>query len=78
MSMPRVSGLAIRVVRSWFDGGVIIPDTDFFNCICLFLAVLGLPCHTQASSSYEEWQLLFVTMHGSLLAVATLVWEHGL
>ena len=47
----------------------------FFN---LFLAVLGLHCCTRAFSSCSEWGLLFVTVHGLLIAVASLVAEHGL
>ena len=49
--------------------------TDF---IYLFLAVLGLCCCTQAFSSCGEWGLLFVAVHGLLIAVASLFAEHGL
>ena len=45
--------------------------------IYLFLAVLGLRCCTRAFSSWGERGLLFVAMHGSLTAVASLVAEHG-
>ena len=44
--------------------------------IYLFLAVLGLCCCVQAFSSCGEWGLLFVA--GLLIAVASLVAEHGL
>ena len=44
----------------------------------LFLAVLGLCCGTQAVSSWGEWGLLFVVVCGLLIAVASLVVEHGL
>ena len=47
----------------------------FFN---LFLAVLGLRCCTQAFSSCGEQGLLFVAVRGLLIAVASLVVEHGL
>ena len=43
----------------------------------LFLAALGLRCCTQASSSCE-WGLLFAAVCGLLIAVASLVVEHGL
>ena len=45
--------------------------------IHLFLAALGLRC-TQTFSSCGEWGLLFVAVHGLLIAVASLVVEHGL
>ena len=51
----------------------------FFNIfICLFLAALGLRCCTQAFSSCSEQGLLFVAVHGLLIAVASLAAEHGL
>ena len=42
------------------------------------LAVLGACCCAQAFSSCGEWGLLFVAVHGLLIAVASLVVEHGL
>ena len=50
----------------------------FFNFIYLFLAVLGLCCCTRAFSSCGEQGLLFVVVSGLLIAVASLVAEHGL
>ena len=47
----------------------------FFN---LFLAVLGLRCCAQAFSSCNEQGLLFIAVHGLLIAVASFVVEHGL
>ena len=44
----------------------------------LFLAALGLRCCTRAFSSGGEWGLLFVAVRGLLIAVASLVVEHGL
>ena len=44
----------------------------------LFLAALGLCCCVWAFSSCSEWGLLFVVVHGLLIAVASLVVEHGL
>ena len=46
--------------------------------IHLFLAALGLPCCVQAFSSCGEWGLHFVVVRGLLIAVASLVVEHGL
>ena len=43
-----------------------------------FLAKLGLRCCAQAFSSCGEWGLLHVVVHGLLIAVASLVAEHGL
>ena len=51
----------------------------FFKKIyLLFLAVLGLHCCTRAFSSCGEQELLFIVMHGLLVAVASLIAEHGL
>ena len=56
-------------------------------CVCVYmliylfiylLAVLGLHCCVRAFSSCSEWGLLFVAVHGLLIAVASLVAEHGL
>ena len=44
----------------------------------LFLAVLGLCCCAQAFSSCSEQGLLFVAVHGLLIAVASLVAQHRL
>ena len=44
----------------------------------LFLAVLGLRCYMRAFSSCGERGLLFVAVRGLLIAVASLVAEHGL
>ena len=46
--------------------------------IYLFLAALGLRCHSLAFSSCGKRGLLFVAGHGLLIAVASLVVEHGL
>ena len=44
----------------------------------LFLAVLGLRCCVQAFSRCGEWELLLVAVCVLLIAVASLVAEHGL
>ena len=46
--------------------------------IYLFLALLVLRCCPRAFSSCGEWGLLFVVVHRLLIAVASLVAEHGL
>ena len=46
--------------------------------IYLFLAALGLCCCSQAFSSCGERGLLFIAVHRPLIAVASLVAEHGL
>ena len=51
---------------------------SFLNFIYLVLAVLGLHCCTLTFSSCGQWGLLFVTVRGPLIAVASLVAEHGL
>ena len=42
------------------------------------MAALGLPCHVWAFSSCSEQGLLFLVVHGLLIAVASLVVEHRL
>ena len=46
--------------------------------IYLFLAALGSHCCARAFSSCGERGLLFVAVRGFLIAVASLVAEHGL
>ena len=53
----------------------------FFNInlfIYLFLSALGLRCCAWAFSSCGEWGLLFVVVRGLLIAVTSLIAEHGL
>ena len=50
----------------------------FIYFIYLFLAALGLCCCVRAFSSCGERGLLFVAVHRLLIAVASLVAEHGL
>ena len=42
------------------------------------MAVLSLHCCARAFSSCGELELLFIVVHGLLIAVASLVVEHGL
>ena len=50
----------------------------FYLFIYLFMAVLGLRCCAWAFSSCGGRGLLFIAVHGLLIAVASLVAEHGL
>ena len=50
----------------------------FIYFIYLFLAALGLRCCTRAFSSCSKQGLLFIAVHGLLVAVVSLVVEHGL
>ena len=50
----------------------------FLLILFLFLAALGLCCCAQAFSGCDERGLLFVAVRGLLIAVASLVAEHGL
>ena len=51
---------------------------SFKILVYLFLSVLGLRWGTQAFASCCEPGLLFVVVHGLLMAVASLVVEHKL
>ena len=65
----------LRLSCTWFQ----MANFFFINLfIYLFLAALGLHCCTQAFSSCSEQGLLFVAVRGLLIAVASLVAEHGL
>ena len=50
----------------------------YYLFIYLFLAVLDLRCWAWAFSSCGERGLLFIVVHGVLIAVASLVAEHRL
>ena len=60
----------------------VLPTSFFFflntYLFILFLVALGLRCCMRASSSCGEQGLPFVAVHGLLIAVASLVVEHGL
>ena len=62
----------------------LVLSTDFnvflfsYKFIYLFLAALGLCCCVRAFSSCRELGLLFIAVHRLLIAVASLVAEHGL
>ena len=49
-----------------------------FILFILFLAALGLRCCTRAFSNCDEQGLLFVEVHGLLIAAASLVAAHRL
>ena len=55
-----------------------LKKNKFIYLFILFLAALGLCCCAQAFSSCSEWGLLFVAVCGLLIAVASLLVEHGL
>ena len=54
------------------------PLHFFFKLIDLFIAALSLRCCARAFSSCGEQGLLFVAVRGLLIAVASLVGEHGI
>ena len=54
-----------------------VQFSGMYVFIYLFLAVLGLRCCARAFSSCGERGLLFVAVRGLLIAVASLVAEHG-
>ena len=57
---------------------MVLRHCIFFFFFFLFSAALRLRCSAQAFSSCCERGLLFVAVHGLLIAVASLVAEHGL
>ena len=70
-----------RVTEASLDSRERKLDTSslfYFILFYLFLAALGLRCCMRAFSSREEQGLLFVVVCRLLIAVASLVSEHGL
>ena len=57
---------------------VVVSMFFIYSFFSFFLAGLGLRCCAQAFSSCGERGLLFVAVRGLLIAVASLVVEHGL
>ena len=49
-----------------------------YVCMYVRMAALGLRCCAQAFSSFSDRGLLLVAVRGLLIAVASLVAEHGL
>ena len=69
----------LAVTRLACEGGRILFIYLFLiNLFQLFLPVLGLCCCVRAFSSCVKQGLLFVAVHALLIAVASLVVEHGL
>ena len=56
----------------------IVLNFLFIYILKFFLAALGLCCSAWAFSSFGEWGLLFIVVHGHLIVVASLVVEQGL
>ena len=64
-------------LRNIFVKGKVSTYLYFFiTLFCLF--IFGLRCCAQAFSSCGKRGLLFVSVHGLLIVVASLVVEHGL
>ena len=72
--------LAVKVwsPNPWTSREFSVYFVLFCLFVCLYLAVLDLHCCMQAFSSCREWGLLFIAVHGLLVAVSSLVAEHGL
>ena len=61
-----------------FFFNIVIFYLFIYLFLYLFLAVLGLRFCARAFSSCRERELLFIAVRGLLVAVASLVAEHGL
>ena len=66
------------LANTYFVFRVAILMVVWFVNFFFFMAVLGLRCCARAFSSCGEQGLLFVAVRGLLIAVASLVAEHGL
>ena len=73
---PLCVNITVSIIRKEFTH--LFYFILFYKFIYLFLAALGLCCCTWALSSCGERGLLFVAVWGLLIAVASLVAEHGL
>ena len=71
--VPR-SGIAGSYGNSIF---ILFFFNKFIYYLFLFLAALGLCCYARTFSGYGERGLLFVAVHGLLIAVASLVGSTG-
>ena len=75
-------------LKQWFSTKVILPPREYLvmcggifysnNFIYLFLAVLGLRFCVEFSLVAVSRCYLLIAVHGLLIAVASLVAEHGL
>ena len=74
MSVPVIPYSHQHLVSSVF---FFLINLFIYVFIYLFLAALGLLCCTRAFSSCGERGPLFVAVRGLLIAVASLVAEHG-
>ena len=77
--------LFLKITRAWKPSAQILASFFFLNrteilnlLIYLFLAALGLRCCVQAFPICGKQGLLFVAVRRLLIAVASLVAEHGL
>ena len=68
--LPFVLGFCLSIFIFFFS--------SFFFFFSLVLAALGVRCCMQAFSSCGQRGLLFVAVCGLLIALASLVVEHGL
>ena len=73
---PMSPALAGRFLTTVPPGKSLVLYLDFFFNLCL--AELGLYCCAGAFSTCGEQRLLFIAVRGLLIAVASLVVEHGL
>ena len=72
--VPLISTSKTRISRIFLGLFVLF----IYSFTHLFLAVLGLRCCPRAFSSCSEREQLFIAVRGLLIAVASLVAEHGL
>ena len=70
--------LGLQVLALHLNLANVKKKLSFFLKIYLFMAALGFRCCVRAFSSCGERGLLFVVVRGLLIAVASLVAEHGL
>ena len=73
-----IRGFHLSILKEWPSSFMFSFSVFFFKFIYLFLAALGLRCCARAFSSCSKQGLLFVAVRGLLIAVASLVAEHGL
>ena len=78
--MPNMVGQQdyIHIKRCAFFHNYLFFLNFLFIYLFLFLAALGLRCCTRAFSNCGERGIFFLVVRGFLIAVASLVAEHGL
>ena len=68
----------LQVIATWEAPNTLVHNLFKIKKSHFFLVALGLCCWVPAFPSCSEWGLLFFVVCGLLIAVASLIAQHGL